>query len=73
MAARRKRSPDLVHYCPGDAVGSPAAMPREQAEAELQKDLEYLSVLDVIDPSPPSASRSLPHIGGTCDRCKSRG
>jgi hypothetical protein len=38
----KTKKKNLVHYCPGDAPGSPAWMPREQAEKELEKDLAFL-------------------------------
>lgn len=71
---RRARARNFVHYCPGDAVGSPAGMRREDAERYLEQDQQFVAAAQEAGvPSPRgegSGGWQLPHIGGTCRACR---
>lgn len=58
---------DLVRYCPGSAPGSPAWMPRAQAEEEERLDSDFILQMCRVNAIP--APVIFPHIGGTCARC----
>ena len=56
---------DLVLYCPGEAVGSPAYLKREEAEGQLKRDLEYCEIMERAT----GKKYQLPHINGGCKVC----
>lgn len=58
--------PELVYYCSGSAPGSPAHLPRPQADELLQRDTAYVRRME----SAGATDGHLPHIGGKCERCK---
>ena len=61
----------LVYYCPGNAVGSPALLPKDRAEAQCESDTAHLRKLQAVGAT-PDGTLQLPHIGGTCKVCKNR-
>lgn len=60
------RKVDMVHYCPGDAIGTPAGLAYAVAEAILKQDIEYLNVMEDAG---IMRAQCWPHIGGVCPRC----
>lgn len=56
---------DLVLYCPGDAPGSPAYLPRQKAEELVQKDMDYCRVMERAT----GVTYQLPHVNGSCKTC----
>lgn len=60
-----KRS-SYVNYCPGDAIGSPACLHRDEAERYLEQDRQYLDLMKRVGVT----VSQYPHINGYCDRCK---
>jgi hypothetical protein len=63
-----KNRKDLVHYCPGSAVGTLATMPRLEAEAYLNSDSKFIEIMQRAGAM--EAHPALPHIGGTCKKCR---
>jgi hypothetical protein len=61
-----KRKVDMVHYCPGDSVGMPAGLSRAEAERQQSKDMDYVTAMRLIG----LKVDQLPHIGGSCPRCR---
>lgn len=58
---------DRVHYCPGDAVGSPATMEQRDAERLLWSDRKYVETMSAILPGHYSV---YPHLGyDICRKC----
>jgi hypothetical protein len=44
----KKKKPKLVHYDPGDAPGSPAWLPEDEAKKQLAKDEAYLEKMEQV-------------------------
>jgi len=58
---------ERVHYCPGDAVGSPATMRRDEAERYLWSDRKYVEIMATVLPGHYSV---YPHLGyDVCRKC----
>ena len=62
---KKKRREKLVYYCPGSGVGSPAHLPKKEADKYLKQDCGYLDQMRETGESP-----QYPHIGGTCRVCR---
>lgn len=59
---------ERVHYCPGDAVGSPATMPLCEAEREFRSDVEYVDEMRGM--FGPDKYKHFPHLGyNVCPKC----
>lgn len=63
---RHQSRNELVRYCPGDAIGSPAWMPRPRAERQETQDNDYLDSMERVGLPRPQR----PHIGGECTKCQ---
>jgi len=59
------RDRQLVKYCPGSAVGSPAWMKRSEAEELLARDSYYIETILKHE-----ENVVYPHIDGKCIKCK---
>ena len=59
---------NLVHYCPGSAVGSPAGLTRAEAEYYLAQDTDFINTL--VEADALEKPVIYPHIGGECARCR---
>ncbi len=64
----KKPKRDLVFYCPGSAGGSPATMDRDRAALQLEKDMAHIETMEKAGGL--ATPVCMPHIGGTCSRCK---
>jgi len=60
---------NLVYYCPGDSIGSPAHVNAEFADHQFVKDSRTVCILRFMT-GDPTSYQNLPHIDGECDRCK---
>ncbi len=64
-----RRKIDMVYYCPGDSIGSPAGLPKSEAERYLREDNDMIDLLRSTGGG-HRAAPNRPHIGGLCDRCR---
>lgn len=56
---------EIVHYCPGDAIGTAAGLTVELANALLKDDTNFLKMRQRAG----ITARCWPHLHGWCDRC----